>query len=496
MSKCSPIVLMILDGWGHRQDALYNAISQAKTPFLDELLNEHPWGLLRCSGEEVGLPKGFMGNSEVGHLNIGAGRVVNQDLSRINEAIFAKSFFRNKELIKMFKKRKTIHLLGLLSDGGVHSHISHFEAILKMAKNYKTKVVIHPILDGRDTLPSSAHIYLKQLLKMIKKYQLGEIATLSGRYYSMDRDKRWSRTKLALKALTNGLPYSQQSPLEYIKTNYLKGVSDEFVKPICFNKDLRIKAGDSLLCLNFRADRVRQIISLIKEEFKKINILGMTSYDEKLNIKSVFLPLKIKNNLAEIVSKKNLKQLRIAETEKYAHVTFFFNSGKDQPYKGEDRILVPSPKGVATYDLKPEMSAPLITKKLLKALDKKKYDFVLVNYANCDMVGHSGLMRPTIKAVEVVDRQVEQIVKKVLALKGVLIISADHGNAEMLADKNGKKYTAHTTNPVKCIIVGSDIKKNQTKFTKQSSLADIAPTVLKLLNIKKAKEMTGQSLIK
>lgn len=487
---------MILDGWGHRKDNKDNAVSQAKTPFLDQAVKRYPWGLLKCSGLDVGLPKGFMGNSEVGHLNIGAGRVVNQDLNRINKAIVDKSFFSSKELIRLFKKGKTIHLLGLLSDGGVHSHISHFEAILKMARIYKVKIALHPILDGRDTLPMSAHIYLKQLMKMIKRYQVGEIATLSGRYYAMDRDKRWSRTKLAFKALVKGLSYTKQDPLEYIKTNYDKQIGDEFIRPVCFNKDLTIKEGDSLLCLNFRADRVRQIISLLKDNIKRLDILGMTQYDKDFKIKSVFPVLEIKNNLGEVLSKKKLRQLRIAETEKYAHVTFFFNSGKEKPYQGEDRILVPSPKEVATYDLKPEMSAPLITQKLLKALDKNKYDFVLVNYANCDMVGHSGLMKPTIKAVETVDKQVEQIAKQVLTLGGALIITADHGNAEMLADKKGQRHTAHTTNPVKCIIVSDDIKKKNTKFTKQSSLADLAPSVLKLLNIKIVKEMTGKSLIK
>ncbi len=495
MRKYKPTVLMILDGWGHQKDGKYNAVSLAKTPFLDKALKQYPWGLLKCSGLEVGLPKGFMGNSEVGHLNIGAGRIVNQDLNRINKAILDKSFYSNKELVRLFKKGKTVHLLGLLSDGGVHSHISHFEAILKMAKIYKAKVVFHPILDGRDTLPMSGYFYIQQLMKMIKKHQVGEIASLSGRYYTMDRDKRWARTKLAFKTLVKGLPYTKQDPLEYIKANYDKKIGDEFIKPVCFNKDLTIKEGDSLLCLNFRADRVRQIISSLKD-IKKIDILGMTQYDKNLDIKSVFPVLKIKNNLAEVISKNNLKQLRIAETEKYAHVTFFFNSGVEKPYKGEDRILIPSPKEVATYDLKPEMSAPLITKKLLKALDQKKYDFVLVNYANCDMVGHSGLMKPTIKAVETVDKQAEQIAKQVLALNGTLLITADHGNAEMLADRNGQRYTAHTTNPVKCIIVSHDVKKKNTKFTKQSSLADLAPSILRLLNIQVAKEMTGRSLIK
>lgn len=492
MSKYKPIVLMVLDGWGHRKDNANNAVNLANTPFLDEALLKYPWGLLKCSGLDVGLPKGFIGNSEVGHLNIGAGRVVDQDLNRINNSILDKSFFSNHQLLKIFKQGKTVHLLGLLSDGGVHSHISHFEAILKMARDYKGKVIIHPILDGRDTLPMSGHLYLKKLIKMIKKYNVGEIATLSGRYFTMDRDKRWTRTKLAFNCLTKGSPLSKKEPLKYLQDSYLKGIGDEFIVPTCFNSDLRIKKGDTLICLNFRADRVRQIISL----FKNIEILAMTQYDKKLKIKSIFLPIKIKNNLGEVLSRNNLKQLRVAETEKYAHVTFFFNSGQEKAFKGEDRILVPSPKDVATYDLKPEMSADLITKKLLKALESNKYDFILVNYANCDMVGHSGLMKPTIKAVEVVDRQAKIIAQKVLQLNGLLIISADHGNAEMLADEKGNRHTAHTTNPVKCIIISQDIKKKDTKFTKTSNLADLAPSILKLLNIKKPQEMSGNSLIK
>jgi len=495
MSKYKPTILMILDGWGHRLDNKYNAVNQAKTPYLNQALKDYPWGLLKCSGLDVGLPKGFMGNSEVGHLNIGAGRVVNQDLNRINKAIADRSFFKNKELIKIFKKGKTIHLLGLLSDGGVHSHISHFEAILQMAQKFKARIMIHPILDGRDTLPMSGHIYLKQLIAMIKKYKVGEIASLSGRYYAMDRDKRWPRTKLAFKALVKASPVYKEKPLSYIKENYDKKIGDEFIKPVCFSQEGKIKEGDSLICLNFRADRVRQIISLLMK-IKKLDILGMTNYDRNFKLKSIFLPVKIKNNLGEVLSKKKLRQLRIAETEKYAHVTFFFNSGREKAYPKEDRILVPSPQKVATYDLKPEMSADLITKKLLQALDKNKYDFVLVNYANCDMVGHSGLMKPTIKAVETVDKQAKLIAQKVLELNGALIITADHGNAEMLADKKGKRHTAHTTNPVKCIIISHDIKRNKVKFTKKSSLADLAPSVLKLLNIKQSKEMTGQSLIK
>ena len=503
-----PCVLMILDGWGYSESKDNNAVYTAKTPNLDSIVLEYPNSFLKCSGLDVGLPKGLMGNSEVGHLNIGAGRIVYQDLTRIDKAIGDGEFFLNKEIIKAYDlaiaNNSKIHLMGLLSDGGVHSHINHIEAFLKLAKEKNVQnLVLHPFFDGRDTAPKIGHTYLSRLIEMFKKYGCGTIGSMSGRYYSMDRDKRWERLQRAYDAMVMGVPLSNMDPVEYIKENHKKDIGDEFIEPACFNKEAIIKDGDVVIFFNFRSDRAREITrALMDNELKELNrnvfpkirhFLCMTEYDANFVLPVAFPKQNLKNIMGEVVSKQGLKQLRIAETEKYAHVTFFFNGGVETPFAGEDRVLVDSPKDVATYDLKPDMSAYKVTEILLSALDKNIYDLVVVNYANCDMVGHTGVFDAAVKAVETVDECSSVIIKKVLEKNGTVFLTADHGNAEKMKDHD-QAHTAHTTNDVRFIIIDKHINKDKISL-ENGRLADIMPSILDWMNIRIPDEVSGKSLI-
>ena len=502
-----PIVLMILDGWGYSSLKEDNALYSAKTPNLDHYTSNYPGTILKCSGLEVGLPKGFMGNSEVGHLNIGAGRVVYQELTRIDKAIEDGDFFTNENILKAFdaakEKGTKVHFLGLLSDGGVHSHINHVEAIFELAKRIGFKdVVIHPFFDGRDTAPKIGDVYLKRIDEMINKYGLGSIGSMSGRYYAMDRDTRWDRVERAYNALVCGVPLTKMSPMDYVKQSHKKGIGDEFIEPVCFDTDKTISDGDVVIFYNFRADRAREITAaLATKEFKGFKrtktpklsyYLCMTEYDDKLGLPIAFAKQNLNNIMGEIISNNGLKQLRIAETEKYAHVTFFFNGGKEKPFPGEDRVLINSPKDVPTYDLKPQMSANEVTERLLQELERDYYDLIVVNYANCDMVGHTGFFDAAVKAVETVDSCVGKIVKKVMAMSGVVFLTADHGNVEKMKE-GGQPHTAHTTSDVRFVVI--DDKDKTLKLKKCGKLADIMPTILCYMGLKIPKEVSGDNLI-
>jgi len=503
------VVLMILDGWGYSQDISNNAVFSARTPNLDKFIKDNPNTFIKCSGMDVGLPRGLMGNSEVGHLNMGSGRIVYQDLTKIDKAIEDGVFFTNENILKAFEIAKSnkskIHLMGLLSDGGVHSHINHIEALLSMsAKNNFKDVVVHAFFDGRDTAPKIGHLYLNKLFSFFKKYNVGSLGSCSGRYYSMDRDKRWDRVKKGYDAIVNSTPLSNIDPMKHVTESHLSGVGDEFIEPVCLNKENVVADNDVVIFFNFRADRAREITRALTEKdfngFDRITVpkisyfLCMTEYDEKFNLPVAFSKQELKNIFGEVISNNGLKQLRIAETEKYAHVTFFFNGGKETPFKSEDRILVDSPKDVATYDLKPEMSAYKVTEKLLSEIEKEKYDFIVVNYANCDMVGHTGFFDATVKAVETVDECAGKIVNAVIKKGGVVFLTADHGNAEKMKE-NGSPYTAHTTGDVRFIVITADIQKRAKIKLNTGRLADVMPTVLDYMDIKIPNEVTGISLI-
>jgi len=495
-----PLVLIIMDGWGIRKEKKGNAILNAKTPNYNFLLKNYPHSTLFPYGEYVGLPSGFIGNSEVGHLNIGAGRVVYQELTRINKAIKDKSFFKNKVLLNALnnikKKKSCLHLIGLLSDAGVHSHISHLFALLKMAKNNGIKnVFVHVITDGRDTLPGTAKKYIQALEKEMSKLKIGKIATISGRYYAMDRNKSWARIKKAYGTIVNANGFKADSALNAFNNALKRKETDEFIKPTIIDGYKGMNKNDSIIFFNFRSDRAREIChAFTDKKFKffktksTFNLVCMCEYDKKIKSPIAFPPPKLKNNLGQVLSKNGLRQLRIAETEKYAHVTFFFNSGIEKPNRKEDRIIIPSPK-VATYDLKPEMSAYKIRNNVIKNVRSKKYDVIIINFANPDMVGHTGVLKAAIRAVETTDKCVSDIVKEVQKLKGTVLITADHGNCE---EMTGKRKTSHTTNKVPFIIVSGQKKKIKLK---NGVLADIAPTMLDILKIKKPKKMTGKSLI-
>ena len=502
---------MILDGWGINSRRENNAVTQARTPNMDRLSREYPMTELEASGMTVGLPDGQMGNSEVGHLNIGAGRIVYQDLTRISKAIEDGSFFANPVLLDCIAATKAaggrLHLAGLLSDGGVHSHITHLYALLKLAKKEGLMdVFVHCLLDGRDTPPKSGAEYLRQLENELEKIGIGKIATVMGRYYAMDRDKRWDRVEKAYAAMALGSGNEFASSQQAIEQSYLDGVTDEFVLPAVIVKDGepvgRVKDGDGFIFFNFRSDRAREITRAICDQGftdfirecrpQLASYACMTVYDETFSLPVAFGPEELKNILGEVVGKAGMKQLRIAETEKYAHVTFFFNGGNEVPFPGEERILIPSPREVATYDKKPEMSAPLVCDELLRQLDEDKYDFIVLNFANADMVGHTGILEAAVSAIETVDECVGKIVTKVLAKNGRVLITADHGNAESMVDENGAPHTAHTTNPVSLILV-DDLRKNAG--LRPGILADIAPTVLGLLGIPQPVEMSGKSLL-
>lgn len=505
-------MLMILDGWGLSDRQEGNAVALARTPFLDKLKSEYPRTSLLCSGEAVGLPEGIMGNSEVGHLNIGAGRVVYQDLLRIDKAIRDKSFFENKALCAVMKevkeKRAALHFIGLLSDGGVHSQINHLFALLDMAKAKGLEnVYIHEILDGRDTPPDSGISYTKSLQEYIGKTGAGKIASVCGRYYVMDRDNRWERVEKAFRLFISGEGIKEKDPVDAVKNAYSRNETDEFVKPVLItdragNPYGIIRDGDAVVFFNFRSDRAREITraltdpdfkSFSRENFPKLTgYVCMTQYDEKFTLPVAFPPVHLKEILGEVISGKGLKQLRIAETEKYAHVTYFFNGGEEKPFPLEERCLIPSPRDIPTYDKKPEMSARLVTRELISRLKSARYDFVALNFANMDMVGHTGVLDAAISACETIDSCVGEIAEEVKKQGGVLLITADHGNAETMIDENGHVHTAHTLNPVPLILVDDSQKKAELR---SGVLGDIAPTILEIMGIDKPVSMTGKSLI-
>lgn len=507
MSK-KTTVLCILDGYGLRDEKENNAVALANKPNLDKIFSEYNMVKGMASGTYVGLPEGQMGNSEVGHLNIGAGRIVYQDLTRISKAIDDGDFYTNEALLEAVnnckKNNSSFHIMGLLSDGGVHTHNSHLYALLELAKkNNLGKVFVHCFMDGRDTPPTSGINYVKELAEKIKDLGVGKIATLCGRYYAMDRDKNYDRVVLAYNLLVNGLGDKFSTAEEAMKKSYDNNLTDEFVKPcvIVDENDARVKDKDSIVFFNFRPDRARQITrSFCDDNFtffdrKKVNNLiyvCMTEYDPTIKNKLVaFGEKEIKDHIGEVIGSKGLTQLRTAETEKYAHVTFFFNGGVETACKNEERILVPSPKEVPTYDLKPEMSAEKVCENVVAAIDSGKYDLIVVNFANPDMVGHTGVLDAAIKAIETVDTCVGKIFSKIIEKNGNLFIIADHGNAELMKDKNGNPYTAHTNNPVPFCLVTPE----KHKLKEGGRLCDVAPTILKLMGIDKPDLMTGVSLI-
>lgn len=507
MTRPKPVLLCILDGWGESAEREHNAIAQANTPNYDRLRANYPFGTLSASELDVGLPTGQMGNSEVGHMNIGAGRIVMQELPRIDAAVADGSLAKNPALTNYIAALKksggTCHLMGLLSDGGVHSHQAHMGALANAIAAAGVPVTIHAFLDGRDVAPKSALTYLSQFEAAAPE---ATIATISGRYYAMDRDKRWERVSKAYDALVLGVAENAPTAKAAIEQGYAAGLTDEFVLPTIVAGYAGMKDGNGVLMTNFRADRARQLLhALIDPKFtgfeRKRTIalaatLGMVEYSEALNamIPAMFPAQTLSNNLGELVANAGMTQLRIAETEKYAHVTFFFNGGREEPFKGEDRILVPSPK-VATYDLQPEMSAPEVTEKLVAAIGSGKYDLIVVNYANTDMVGHSGDINAAMKAVEAVDASLGKLAAAIETSGGAMLITADHGNAECLHDDDsGQPHTAHTLNFVPCILVGESLK-GAPKNLGHGILADIAPTLCALLGLTPPPEMTGRNLL-
>ncbi|MBR3882954.1 MAG: 2,3-bisphosphoglycerate-independent phosphoglycerate mutase [Clostridia bacterium] len=510
MSTKKLTMLMILDGFGMNEKAEGNAVKIAQIPALTEILTKNPNTMIHTSGLEVGLPEGQMGNSEVGHTNIGAGRIVYQDLAKITKSIEDGDFFSKPEFVKAIENCKAnnskLHIMGLLSDGGVHSHNRHLYGLLELAKRKDFEdVYVHCFMDGRDTPPASGEGYLIKLEEKLKEKGVGQIASLSGRFYAMDRDKRWERVSQAYDALVHGEGEKALDAVAAIEESYQKEIFDEFVKPtVITNKAgeplAKIENGDSVIFFNFRPDRAREITrSIVDKEFdgfetEKLDtyFVCMTPYDETMpNVEVAFRKEEIRNTFGEYISKKGLKQLRIAETEKYAHVTFFFNGGEEKQYEGEDRILVPSPK-VETYDLKPEMSAYEVTDKVIEAIKSEKYDSIILNYANPDMVGHTGSIDAAVKALETINDCVAKVVEAVKSVDGVLLITADHGNAEQMIDyKTGEPHTAHTTNPVPLAVVGLPGNKK----VREGRLADLAPTMLDIMGLEKPDEMTGESLI-
>ena len=510
MSK-KPTVLMILDGYGLNDSVKGNAVAEGKTPVMDRLMKEYPFVKGNASGMAVGLPDGQMGNSEVGHLNMGAGRIVYQDLTKITKAIQDGDFFENKALLAACANVKengsSLHLMGLVSDGGVHSHIEHIFGLLELAKRQGIeKVYVHCFLDGRDTPPASGKEYVEQLEAKMKELGVGEVATVMGRYYAMDRDNRWDRVEKAYRALVYGEGEQAASGPEGIQASYDKDETDEFVLPTVVVKDGKptavIKEKDSIIFFNFRPDRAREITrTFCDDEFTgfdrgarvKTTYVCFTEYDVTIENKQVaFVKEEITNTFGEFLAAHGLKQARIAETEKYAHVTFFFNGGVEEPNEGEDRILVKSPK-VATYDLKPEMSAYEVCDKLTEAIRSGKYDVIIINFANPDMVGHTGVEAAAVKAIEAVDECVGKAVEAIKEVDGQMFICADHGNAEQLIDEEtGEPFTAHTTNPVPFILVNAD---PAYRLREGGCLADIAPTLIQLMGMEQPKEMTGKSLI-
>ena len=530
MARPKPLVLVILDGWGYAPRSKANAISLARKPNYDRLLKDFPNTLIHTSGRYVGLPDGQMGNSEVGHLNIGAGRVVYMDITRLDLMIANGAFFSDPTLLDVIKHARSggrrLHLFGLLSDGGVHSHQNHLYALLRLAKQSGVdRVFVHCFMDGRDTLPTNGAGYIEQLQQKMREFGTGKIASVNGRYYAMDRDRRWPRIAKAFAAMVEGAGEAGKfvDPVQGVKESYNRGVTDEFIIPFVAADNRgealgRIRDEDACLCFNFRADRARQITRALARNSgltaeqgndlpdaagldaeiprsrvpKNLKYVCMTRYDKKFTLPAVLPPESLDNILANIMGQQGMRNLRVAETEKYAHVTYFFNGGVEQPFPGEDRVLVQSPK-VATYDLKPEMSAAGIAEAVVKATNDSTFDVIIVNFANADMVGHSGKIEPTIKAVETVDVCLGEIEKAIRAKGGAMLITADHGNAEMMIDPaTGGPHTAHTTNPVPFIVIAEDAKQYTLK--PNGSLRDISPTVLGILGIPQPKEMTGSDL--
>lgn len=501
-----PLALIIMDGFGLNPSEYGNAIKAAKTPVLDKIMESCPSTKIGASGLNVGLPDGQMGNSEVGHTNIGAGRIVYQELTRITKSIGDGDFFDNEAFNTAVKSCKekgtTLHLMGLLSDGGVHSHNSHLYALLELTKRSGLdKVFVHCFMDGRDVPPTSGRDFVAELQDKLKEIGVGKIATVMGRYYAMDRDNRWERVEKAYDAIVNGEGIKNCDPISAVEESYKNEVTDEFIVPVVCAEDAYVKENDSVIFFNFRPDRAREITrTLVDPDFKgferkkgffPLTYVCMTQYDATMpNVNVAFKPQSLKNTFGEYISGLGLTQLRIAETEKYAHVTFFFNGGVEKTFPGEDRVLISSPK-VATYDLQPEMSAYKVTDEVVNRINSGKYDVVILNFANCDMVGHTGVFDAAVKAVEAVDECVGRVTKAIADMGGVSIITADHGNADKMLDENGSPFTAHTTNLVPFIICGK-----KCELREDGRLADIAPTMLDIMRIDIPSEMTGTSLIK
>jgi 2,3-bisphosphoglycerate-independent phosphoglycerate mutase len=509
MPAPKPVVLLILDGWGYRAEKEANAIALAQTPNYSRLISEYPWALVNASGTRVGLPDNLMGNSEVGHLNIGAGRIVYQDITRIDASIQSGEFFKKRPLLELMRHAtgSSLNLLGLLSDGGVHSHQEHLYALLRMAReNGVTNTFVHAFLDGRDTPPTRGAEYLTALQAKMREYGCGKIATVTGRYYAMDRDNRWDRIQKGYDAMVNGEGRRTPDPVQAVKGFYAQGITDEFMLPIVVTDPAgepvaRIRSGDGLMFFNFRADRARQTTRALTQAdlstFPRTNFpqnlhyLSMTRYDKTFTLPYVFPPQELGHIMAEQMADMNLKNLRVAETEKYAHVTYFFNGGVEKAYPGEERILVPSPK-VATYDLKPEMSAMGVKDTVVNAIEQGSFDVLIVNFANADMVGHSGQLEAAIKAVETIDVCLGEIYLAIKRKGGVLVVTADHGNAELMVDPaTGGPHTAHTTNPVPLILISH---LASFRLRQGGALADISPTLLGLMGVPQPKDMDGEDL--
>lgn len=511
MSLIAPVVLVILDGFGINPRKEFNAIANAATPNLSALLSDYPNARLSMSGLDVGLPAGQMGNSEVGHMILGAGRIVYQDLTLINKDIDEGTFFRNPVLLDALRQSQAnggrLHLMGLLGDGGVHSHQGHMEALLEMAKREKlAQVYLHLFLDGRDTPPTSAEQFMLGLNEKLRDFPNVKVATVSGRYYAMDRDKRWDRVEKAYQCLTSGVGKRAPSALEAIRQSYQEKVTDEFVLPTVIDGAMPeglIRDGDSVLFFNFRADRARELTRALTDasfsDFprqRRLALAGyttMSQYDETFKLPVAYQPREVRKILGEVAAQAGVQQLRIAETEKYAHVTYFFNGGEENKYPGEERILIPSPKDVATYDLKPEMSARPVTEALVKHLRETEVGLVIANYANADMVGHTGNFEASVKAVEVIDECLGKVIDATLAKKGKVVITADHGNIEQLIDYDtGMPHTAHTLNLVPVILIDEALRQSRLR---DGTAIDVAPTVMQLLGLPQPAEMTGRSLI-
>ncbi len=508
----SPVVLVILDGWGYREESDGNAIAVANTPNFDSLWTAYPSTLIQTSGKAVGLPKGQMGNSEVGHLNIGAGRTVPQELVRISDAIEDGSIFANEALVQVCEavaqRQSKLHLLGLCSGGGVHAHTDHLIALLRLAKHHGiSDVCIHAILDGRDTPPTSGKAEIQTLLSAIAEIGVGRIATLSGRYFAMDRDRRWDRVQSAYTVMTEDERSLDRDPLAVIGDAYAQEITDEFLPPTRIAPGA-VAPGDGVIFFNFRPDRARQLTqAFVDPEFQfferpylgPLEFVTFTQYDANFPVQVAFAPQNLSHILGEVIAENGLKQLRLAETEKYAHVTYFFNGGIEDPLPGEDRVLIASPM-VSTYDRAPAMSAQEVTDKAIAAISKRVYSLVVINYANTDMVGHTGQMQATIEAVETVDRCLGQLMSQIIKVGGTCLMTADHGNAELMWDEQGNPWTAHTTNPVPFILVEGEGCKipghgADVKLRSDGCLADIAPTILEILQLPQPPEMNGQSLI-